>query len=164
LFIIDLLKSLPKELAVLIAAAMPIIEVRGAIPLGFAINLSPIKIFMFSVIGSLLPVIPILWFLNFLTKDLRKIKLFDRFFEWLFTRTKARSEMIKKYETIGLMLFVAIPLPITGVWTGCVAAYLFGLSWKNTFIATALGTIIASIIVTIVFHLGAIGIMALLHL
>jgi uncharacterized membrane protein len=164
LWILEFLKSLPKELAVFIAAATPIIEVRGSIPLGFGLGLNPVKIFLISVIGSLIPVIPILWFLNFLTDDLRKIKLLDRFFEWLFKRTRSRSELIEKYETAGLALFVAIPLPVTGVWTGCVAAYLFGLSWMQTIAAVALGTILASTIVTVIFTVGAAGIISLLRL
>jgi len=153
-----------EKIAVLIAAATPVIEVRGSIPLGLGMGLDPVKVFLISVVGSLIPVFPVLWFLNFLTKDLRKIKLFDRFFEWLFNRTRARSELIEKYETLGLALFVAVPLPVTGVWTGCVAAYLFGLSWRNTFLAVMAGTTIASIIVTAIFTVGAWGLAGFFHL
>ncbi len=164
MWILDFLKTLPKEAAVLIAAATPIIEVRGSIPLGFVLGLHPLSTFLISVAGSLIPVIPVFWFLNFLTDDLRKIKIFDRFFEWLFARTRARSKLVEKYETLGLALFVSIPLPVTGVWTGCVAAFLFGLPWRNAIIAIALGTTIASIIVTFIFTVGAMGIIKLLGL
>ena len=148
--ILTFLKGLPKELIVLITAASPIIEVRGSVPLGFVLGLPPLKTFLISIVGSLIPVIPILWFLNFLTDELRKIKIFDRFFEWLFERTRSRSKLVERYETLGLALFVSIPLPGTGVWTGCVAAYLFGLPWSNTILAVTLGTTIAAAILSAV--------------
>ncbi len=150
MWIIELLKGLPKELIVAITAASPIIEVRGSVPLGILqFGLPPFKNFLISVVGSLVPIFPILWILNFLTDGLRKIKIFDRFFEWLFTRTRAKSKLIEKYETLGLALFVSIPLPGTGVWTGCVAAYLFGLPWSNTILAATIGTSIAAAILTL---------------
>jgi len=135
------------ELLVVILAAVPIIEVRGAIILGAARGIEPIQNILLCTLGSILPVFPVLWFLNTLTERLRKHEKFDRFFSWLFTRTRAKSDLIEKYETIGLMLFIAVPLPGTGVWTGCVAAYLMGLSWFETFFAATFGTAIASVIV-----------------
>ena len=150
MWILTFLKGLPKELIVLITAASPIIEVRGSVPLGFVLGLPPLKTFLISIVGSLIPVIPILWFLNFLTDELRKIKIFERFFEWLFERTRSRSKLVERYETLGLALFVSIPLPGTGVWTGCVAAYLFGLPWSNTILAVTLGTTIAAAILSAV--------------
>ena len=136
-----------KELLVFVAAISPIIEVRGSVPLGIILGLSPYSVLMLSIIASIIPVIPILWFLNTLTKYLRRILFFDRFFEWLFVRTRARSKIIEDLEVVGLIIFIGIPLPGTGVWTGCVAAYLLGLSWIETFIAAAVGTSISSIVV-----------------
>ena len=149
MWILEFLNGLPKELAVIITAAMPVIEVRGSVPIGFAIGLPPLNIFFLSVIGSLIPVVPILWFLHFVTDELRHIDVFDRFFNWLFSRTHAKSKLIEEFETIGLALFIAIPLPGTGVWTGCVAAYVFDLPWPNTIIAAIAGTTIASAILTL---------------
>jgi uncharacterized membrane protein len=136
-----------KEIAVLLAAATPIIEVRGSIPLGLYLGLSPATTFTLSIIGSFIPAMPLLWFLKFLTDKLRKIEVFDRFFSWLFARTSAKSKLIEEYETAGLALFIGVPLPGTGVWTGVVGAYLFGLSWSNTAIASLSGTAIASSLV-----------------
>jgi uncharacterized membrane protein len=132
-----------REWLVFLFAATPIFEVRGSIPLGLYFGLSPLKTYVLSVIGSILPILPILLGLNYLTEWLRKIPAFDRFFVWLFARTRAKSKLVERFETIGLMLFVAVPLPGTGVWTGCVAAYLFGLSYFEGFIACSLGTMIA---------------------
>jgi len=135
------------ELIVFLMAATPVIEVRGAVPVGIlTFGLDPIRVVLLSIIGSILPIIPILWFLNFATQKLRKIDYFDRFFEWLFNRTRSKSKIIEEFELVGLTLFVAIPFPGTGVWTGCVAAYLMGLPWIPTFICATIGTTIASLV------------------
>ncbi len=128
-------------------AAAPIFEVRGSIPLGLYLGLPAAKTYVLSVLGSIIPIIPILFGLNYLTDHLRKIPMFDRFFSWLFERTRAKSKLIERFETIGLLLFVAVPLPGTGVWTGCVGAYLFGLSYIEGFVAAAGGTAIAAALV-----------------
>jgi len=147
MFLVEFLKGLPNWLIILITSATPVIEVRGAVPLGIiALKMSPYTVVILSVIGSLIPVLPILWFLNTMTDRFRKIKWIDRFFEWLFTRTKKRSAIIEDLELVGLALFVGIPFPGTGVWTGCVAAYLLGLKPLPTFIAAFIGTIIASLL------------------
>lgn len=137
-----------KELAVFLLAAIPVFEVRGAVPLGIAAyKLAPTTAVLLSIIGSLLPVLPLLWFLDNITEHLEKIPSFNRFFQWLFARTRSKSGLIKEMELIGLAIFVAIPFPGTGVWTGTIAAYLLGLRWGPAFFAAAVGTTIASILV-----------------
>ena len=116
-------------------------------PLGIiAYHLPPLTVILLSIAGSVLPVFPLLWFLNNLTKNLRKIPSFDRFFGWLFARTRAKSKLIEDLELIGLTLFIGVPLPGTGVWTGTIAAYLLGLRWIPTFMAATAGTAIACLI------------------
>ncbi len=128
-------------------AATPVIEVRGSVPFGIlSLGLPALKVVLISIVGSVLPVIPLLWFLNFATKKLRHIKFFDNFFEWLFARTRAKSKVIEEFELAGLTLFVAIPFPGTGVWTGTIAAYLMGLPWLPTFVCATIGTTIASLV------------------
>lgn len=159
MWLVKLLADLPKELIVLLISATPVIEVRGAIPAALLYFKLPVVIaLLLCIFGSLLPVFPLLWVLNNLTEVLRKQPLFDRFFVWLFARTRARSKVIEDLELIGLTLFIAIPLPGTGVWTGTIAAYLLGLRWGPTFLAALLGTIIASLIMTA----GSLGIIRLL--
>lgn len=137
-----------KELTVLILAAIPIFEVRGSVPLGILYyHLSTSTVIVLSIIGSILPVFPLLWFLNTLTEKLRKIEIFDKFFAWLFAHTRAKSKLIEDLELVGLALFIAVPLPGTGVWTGTIAAYLLGLPWIPTFLAATIGTAIASFLV-----------------
>lgn len=139
--------KIPSELIVFITAAVPIFEVRASVPLGIiAYYLPPTTTLVLSIVGSVLPVFPLLWFLTYLTNHLRKISFFDRFFSWLFSHTRAKSKLIEDLELVGLALFIAIPLPGTGVWTGTIAAYLLGLRWIPTFIAAIVGTTIASLL------------------
>ncbi|MBN2621550.1 small multi-drug export protein [candidate division WOR-3 bacterium] len=147
------------ELAVFITSMLPIVELRGALPL--AINLYHIhwvKAFAIAYVGNLVPVPFILWLLKPMATLLSKIKFIGRFFNWLFERTRNKSSgMIERYEEIGLLLFVAIPLPGTGAWTGALIAFLFGLDFKKSFIMIALGVFIAGVIVTCLCLLGWIG-------
>lgn len=133
-----------KELLVFALAATPVFEVRASVPLGLFYGLSPLKVYLLSVLGSILPIIPLLLILRYLTELLRKIPIIDRFFLWLFARTRSKSKLIEDFEALGLMLFVAIPFPGTGVWTGCVAAYLLGISYRKAVPACILGTMIAA--------------------
>jgi len=147
MWLVNLLRALPKEWIVFITAAAPIVEVRGAVPIGIlTLGLPAQKVVLISILGSIIPIIPLLWFLNTATERLRKIKTFDKFFEWLFTRTRSKSKIIEEFELVGLTLFVAIPFPGTGVWTGTIAAYLLGLPLLPTFICATIGTTIASLI------------------
>jgi uncharacterized membrane protein len=137
-----------KSILTFLAAMTPIFELRGAIPLGIHFGLNPLTIFALAIVGNLIPIFPVLYFLEKGTDLLRKTKLGDRFFIWLFERTRKKSEIVEKYEWWGLMLFVAIPLPGTGAWSGCVAAHVMGLNKFKSFFPIALGVLIAGIIVS----------------
>jgi uncharacterized membrane protein len=110
--------------------------------------------FLLGVIGNLLPVPFILLFLETATRLLSRVRLFDRFLNWLFERTRRRGKIIQKYERIGLVLFVAIPLPVTGAWTGSLAAVLFGLKFKHAFLSIFIGVLIAGVIITCLSYFG----------
>lgn len=143
-------KILSNELTTIFIASLPISELRGAIPISITqFGFTPIKAFFLSVFGNLLPVIPLLFFLNYFTEKLSKIGIFKKFFDWWFERTKRRGSIVEKYEAIGLSLFVAIPLPMTGAWSGCVAAYLFRIKFRYAFPAIVVGVLIAGIVVTL---------------
>jgi len=140
----------PDWLITLIFAALPISEVRGAIPLAIGFyGYSAAEAYLLAVLGNLLPVIPLLLFLEPVSSYLRKYPVGDSFFSWLFIRT--RKKYIRDHENFGMMalaLFVAIPLPMTGAWTGCAIAFLLGMKFKNAFIAITTGVLIAGVIVT----------------
>ena len=141
------------ELQTFIIAATPIIELRGAIPIAlFNYELSVTSAFIFSVLGNIFPVIFILLFFekvsNFLSQ---KSKLFKRFFDWLFTRTRKKHQgNYERFRDLFLVIFVSIPLPITGAWTGSLCAFLFGIPFKRAFPLISLGVIIAGVIVTLI--------------
>ncbi|MEO0077256.1 MAG: small multi-drug export protein, partial [candidate division WOR-3 bacterium] len=121
-------QGISPELTIVITAMLPIIELRGAIPLGINFyQISWYKVVLLSLIGNLLPILPILYLLDTISKLLSRISVFKKFFNWLFTRTRKRSKIIEEYEMLGLTVFVAIPLPMTGAWTGAIAAFLLGL-------------------------------------
>lgn len=142
-------------LVVLALAASPISELRGAIPVAITVFHFPwYYAFLLAVIGNLLPVPFILLFLDAFSKLLGKIGIFERMLQWFFKHTRRRGKIIERYERIGLTLFVAIPLPITGAWTGSVVAVLFGLRFKHALLSIFIGILIAGIIVTCATLLG----------
>ncbi len=146
----------PALLTVLIAM-LPVSELRGAIPWALWVGgLHWSTAYLLAVLGNLIPVLPILWLLGPLERLLRRWPLMDRFFTWLFERTRSRSALVERYEALGLMLFVAVPLPVTGAWTGCVAAYLFKIRRRYALPAIMAGVAIAGVVVTLA-ALGVIG-------
>ena len=155
--------QIPKEYLVLIMGALPISELRGAIPLGLSLGMPLAKAFWLSVLGNIIPVAPALFLLDPVSNRLRRFKIWARFFDWLFERTKKKSDSIQKYEALGLAIFVAIPLPMTGAWSGVVAASLFKIKFRYAFIAIVAGVIGAGLIVSILCTLGIMGWKAAIH-
>jgi len=144
-----------EAITVFITAMLPVSELRGAIPLGMSMGL-PLKVIIpLAIAGNMMPVIPLLLFLTPVSNYLRSFKFWDRFFNWLFKRTEKRGFLIERFEAIGLALFVAIPLPITGAWTGCAAATFFKIRFRYAFPAILAGVILSSIIVTTICLTGA---------
>lgn len=160
--LIELFSSVPHWLSTILLSALPFSELRATIPIAIGIyGLDPITVYCLAVIGNMLPVVPLLLFLGPVSTYLRRFKIWDMFFSWLFTRTHHKhSERFEKYGTFALTIFVAIPLPVTGAWTGCAAAFVFGINFKHAFLAISAGVIIAGIIVTIV-SLAGIGAISL---
>ncbi len=143
--------------AVLIIAMLPIVELRGAIPAGIAMELDWAYVIIFSVIGNMIPIFFILFLLKPVERILRKIPLFDRFFTWLYRRTLRKSESVEKYEQLGLMFFVAIPLPVTGAWTGSLIAYLLKFRYFSSIALIFSGVCIAGFIVSAITWLAKLG-------
>jgi len=142
-------------LVVLGIAASPIAELRAAIPVAIIQYDFPWHYaLLLAVIGNLLPVPFILLFLDAITRFLSRVGFLKRFLEWLFERTRRRGRVIERYERIGLALFVAVPLPFTGAWTGALAAVLLGLRFKHAMLSIVIGVIIAGIVVTCATVLG----------
>ena len=161
--IIGLFESIPHPVATVFLAALPVGELRVAIPVAIGVyGMNPLTAYILAVIGNMLPVVPLLLFLESVSKYLRRWVFWDVFFNWLFTRTYRRHNgKFERYGSIALLFFVAIPLPVTGAWTGCAAAFVFGIQFRHAFLAILGGVMLAGILVTSIV-LGGVGILDLL--
>lgn len=153
----------------LLIAMLPIFELRGSIPFAIlSLGESPSRAFWFSVLGNLLPVIPLLIIFSNITKWLEDVKdkpksFIKTFLTLLFEHVKKRSLGIERLESIGLAIFVTVPLPGTGVWTACIIAALFRLHFLCALISITVGVIIAGALVTWMTIIGKMTIVGLLR-
>lgn len=140
-------------LMTLLVAMVPVLELRGAIPVGLAGGLHYWEAFLLAFIGNLLPVPFLILFargmLRWLSRTFRFMKRFTDFIE---TRAVAKAERINRYQLLGLMLLVAIPLPGTGAWTGALVAAVLKLRMRLALPAIALGLLIAGVIVSFISY------------
>lgn len=138
-----------KEILVFIISMIPILELRGGILAAALLDMNPIISYIICVIGNIL-VIPIaLYFLDFIFGILRRIKFFDKIISKIENKCLSKKNQLDKYGYLGLILFVGIPLPGTGAWTGCFLASLLGMDKRKSFLAAMVGVIMASIIMMI---------------
>jgi len=145
---------LAPELLTFLLAMLPVAELRVAIPVALGIfGMSIPAAFIFSWLGSIVPAFILVYGLGFLSDFLsRNSKTMKKFFDWWFERTYKRFwKHHEKFGSVALVIFVAIPLPVTGVWTGSVASFLFGVEKKKSIALIALGSFIAGVIVTLVY-------------
>ena len=147
--------GLSPKVTILLLSTLPVTELRASIPIGIlALGQDVRAVFFLAILGNIIPVAPIYFFLQPVSRLLSRTVYMRRFFEWLFKKAKNRSGLIERYEAFGLMLFVAIPFPGTGVWTGCLIASLLRMRFMPTFLASVAGVVIAAIIVTLLTVIG----------
>lgn len=138
----------------IVITALPIAELRGGIPFALLSGLDPITAFFVAVIVNSLIFFPVFFGLRFFYE-----KIFSKwsFVQNLVERTQKNGKpYIEKYGLLGLAVFVAIPLPMTGAWTGSALAWLLGMEWKKSFLSIAAGVVVAGMIVTAI-SLGVLG-------
>lgn len=146
-------------LNVLIISMLPLIELRGSIPIAIIIFKMPwYEAVLLSLIGNMIPIPLILLFIEAIFKLMNKVPIGARFTEWLFARTRRKGKVIERYEALGLIIFVGIPLPGTGAWTGAFAARIFGIPFWKSMLYILLGVILASGIVTLLSMMGKMAI------
>ena len=143
---------LPPQILVVIVSMLPVIELRGGIPLARLLMLPLWQAIVFTAIGNILPIPFILLFVEKVFDWLRPTKLFGPLVEKLEKRALSKSDGIKKAEFWGLALFVGIPLPGTGGWTGSLAASLLKIDIKKASLAILLGIAIASTIMSLISY------------
>ena len=147
-----MLQALKYELLTALLAMVPVIEVRGAIPVGVAGGLRPLTALICAVLGSMIPAPFIIILLRKVLEFLRKKGYCPRFVHWLETRARKSGSVVQRYSLLGLFLLVAIPLPGTGVWTGSLVASLLNMRCRRALPAIFLGTVVASVIMAIVSY------------
>ena len=143
-------------LKIIILSILPIAELRGGIPYAYGHEIGIIPAYIICVLANML-VVPIVFiFLETLHVQFYKISIYRKYFDRFVIRTRKKAEKnVSKYGYWGIMLFVAIPLPITGAYTGTLAAWLLELYRKKSFLYLALGVVIAGVIVSIATLTGA---------
>ena len=145
-----------KVIGIFLISLLPVIELRGSIPVGYYQGLPWYTNMITSIIGNLLPVPFILLFVVKVFEFMKKRNIMVGFIEKIEKRAMSRSDSIANKEFIGLMLFVAIPLPGTGAWTGALIAALLQFNRKKSFVYIFIGVLIAASLVTLGVY-GVIG-------
>ena len=151
-------KYVSKEIVIFIISMVPILELRGGLLVSKLLEVSITTAIPICIIGNIIPIPFILLFIKQIFKWMKKIKIFRGLIEKLENRAMSRSDTIKKYEFWGLVLFVGIPLPGTGAWTGSLIAALLDIDFKKAILAELLGIAIATVIMSIVSY-GLLGVL-----
>ena len=139
-----------KEILVFLISLMPILELRGGLLAASLLGLKPIPSYIISVVGNLLPIPFILLLINKILNWMRNSKHFKGIAEWLDKKVEKHKGQIEKFGYLGIVLFVGIPLPGTGAWTGSLIASVLEMDRKKTFLAVLVGVFLASVIMMIV--------------
>jgi uncharacterized membrane protein len=134
---------------VLLISAAPFVELRGAIPVGIARGMEAWKVFWLAVVGNTLPILPLLWILKWGSVRLLEVKGIGKILRWWFERVEKKTDIVRTYGFWGLVLFVGIPFPGTGIWSGSVAATLLEFKIPRAFTAIFTGMLIAAVLVTL---------------
>ncbi len=155
--IFDSLAQIDPKLAIFVVSMIPVVELRGGIILGTALGMEWLEVFLICMAGNLVPIPIIIILGRYVIERLGKTKMFGPAVEKYKAKTLSKSGVIDKYGPWGLVLFVGIPLPGTGVWTGSVLALLMDLRMKKAIPAMILGMVVAGVIMT----LGSLGVVGL---
>ena len=152
----NLAQFISPEGAVFIISMIPILELRGGLLAASLLKISAAKAIPLCVIGNIIPIPFILLFIRQIFKLMKKTKIFRGLIERLEKRAMGKSDQIKRYEFLGLLLFVGVPLPGTGAWTGSLIASLLEVDIKKSSVAIFCGLIMATVIMYVVSY-GIVG-------
>ena len=146
------LSFMPKEVVAFIISMVPILELRGGLIAASLLGIGVVQAIIICIIGNIIPIPFILFFITPIFNYMKKTSLFRPLVEKLEQKSMAKSDQIKKYEFWGLALFVGIPLPGTGAWTGALIAALLGIDIKKASLSIFIGILIATVIMTIISY------------
>jgi len=138
------------EILTFFLSMLPISELRGGLPFALSQGFSPLKAYLISVAGNILPVFPLLLLLRRLFIFLGRYKITEKTLNWTLARARKREDLVRRYGFGGLILLVAIPLPVTGAWTGVLVSFLLSLEIKHSFVGICIGVCLAGGIVLLV--------------
>jgi uncharacterized membrane protein len=142
---------LSEWITIFFGSMIPWIESRYVIPFAIDLGFDWWKVYIIAVAGNIFPIPFILLFFKYTENYLRKFKYFADLMDRLFSFTRRRADKkIRRYEHLGLLFFVALPIPFTGAWTGALIAYLFNLKFTKSLIIIFIGVIMAASIMTII--------------
>ena len=150
----NLSQHISREMVIFIISMIPILELRGGLLAASLLKVSAAKAIPICIIGNIIPIPFILLFIRQIFKLMKKTKIFRGLIERLEKRAMGKSDQIKRYEFLGLLLFVGVPLPGTGAWTGTLAASILDMDFKSTIIAVMLGVLLAGIIMMVLSVAG----------
>ncbi len=139
-----------KIIYIMIISAIPLVEQRGAIPVGIFTGCDPLIVFVASYIGSLIPVPFIFYLFNWIMDLLRRHNWFPWFVNLVDNKIAKNTARFEKYKEPALITFIGIPLPTTGVWTGTAVATFLKLDFKKTMICAMIGAFISAVVITFV--------------
>ena len=140
--------KVPEELVAFVISLMPVLECRGGMIASRLMEIPFIKAFLICYLGNMLPIPFIILFIRKIFEYLRRFSFFSKIIEKLEAKTDKNKDKVLKYESWGLLLFVAIPLPGTGGWTGALMAALLDIRFKRSLPIIALGVLIAGFIMS----------------
>ena len=150
--LVGFFEGFPKELALIIISAFPIVELRGGIIAAKLMGVPFALGFPLCIFGNLLPMPFVLLFLNKIFAFLRRFPFFDKFLNFLDEKAEKNKEKVERWKIWGLVLFVGIPLPGTGAWTGALVANALNMPIKKSLPAIVLGVVIAGVIMSIISY------------
>lgn len=151
-FFVDLFANINHDAALFIISMIPVIELRGGMIAAALMDVPVVKALIICIIGNIVPIPFILLFINKIFEIMKNFKLTRPLVEKLENRAMGKSDKIQKYEFLGLVLFVGIPLPGTGAWTGALIASLLRVKLKKSIPAILLGILLASCIMCFVTY------------
>lgn len=138
-----------KYTLIFLISLMPILELRGGLIAASLLDIPPLWAFLVCLIANMLIIPFVLFLMESILNWLSKINFFNKIISWWKNKALSKKEIIEKYGYLGILLFVAVPLPGSGAWTGCLIAILLGLDKKRSFISAFLGVLIAGVIMLI---------------
>lgn len=155
-FFIDIFGGISKDIIIFIISLMPILELRGGLLAATLLDVEYIRALLICVAGNVLPIPIVLLFLRFVLDIMGKWSVTKKIVIWLEKKVESKREQIDKYGYWGLILFVGIPLPGTGAWTGALLAVMLGLDRKKSFGCILLGVLMAAAIMSVLSY-GILG-------